>query len=109
MHAPRSVADERFRALADPIRRDILTMVAHHEAPAGEIAERFQITRPAVSRHLRVLRGAGLVVVREDGTSRFYKSDRDALANLGRWFDSFWERRLPTLKMLAEQEARDEN
>ena len=107
MQAAQSLTDERLRALADPVRRDILSLVAHDEAPAGRIAARFRISRPAVSRHLRVLRTARLVTVREAGTSRFYKADRAALTELGQWFDTFWDRGLPRLKALAENEARD--
>ena len=107
MRAAQSLTDERLRALADPVRRDILKLVADREAPAGEIADQFRISRPAISRHLRVLRGAGLVVVKADGTSRLYRSDRAALAELGDWFNSFWDDGLPRLKALAEKEARD--
>ena len=106
MHAAQSLTDERLRALADPIRRDILSMVAIKEAPAGRIAQKFNITRPAVSRHLRVLRDARLVAVRIEGTSRLYKTDREALAHTAQWFSQFWDNALPRLKTLAEAEAR---
>lgn len=108
MHAAQSLTDERLRALADPVRRNILTLVGQNEAQAGRIAEHFRISRPAVSRHLRVLRAARLVVVREEGTSRYYQADRAALAEMGRWFDNFWDQGLPKLKSLAEKETRDE-
>lgn len=106
MHAPQSLTDERLRALADPVRRAILKLVAQNEAPAGVIADHFQISRPAISRHLRVLRTARLVVVRENGTSRLYRSDRTALSELAQWFNNFWDEGLPRLKALAEREVR---
>ncbi len=104
MHAAQSLMDERLRAVADPTRRDILRLVASNEKPAGDIAQQFSITRPAVSRHLRVLRDAQLVTVRDAGTSRFYRADIVALKSMGAWFDSFWEDGLPRLKALAEAE-----
>ena len=108
MRAAQSMTDERLRALADPVRRDILTLVGTNEAPAGRIPAQSRTSRPAVSRHLRVLRKARLVLVREDGTSRLYQADRAALAELGLWFDRFWDQGLRRMKALAETEAADD-
>ena len=105
MHPAETLTDERFRALADPVRREILGLVRAGERPAGEIAERFRITRPAVSRHLKVLLNAGLVTMRQSGTARFYAADQTALKDIGGWFDQFWDQGLPRLKELAEREA----
>ncbi len=94
--------DEQLRALADPTRREILRRLLDHESPAGEIAGAFVVSRPAVSRHLRVLREAGLVTVRRRGTSRFYRTDQAALAAVRARLDAFWEAGLPRLKAAVE-------
>ena len=97
--------DVQLRALADPTRREILRRLLDHEAPAGEIAGAFAVSRPAVSRHLRVLREAGLVTVRHKGTSRYYRTDQAALAAVRSRLDSFWDAGLPRLKAAVEGRA----
>ena len=82
-----------FAALADPTRRRIVEMLASRELPAGEIARRFDMTPPAVSQHLRLLRDAGLVHVRRDAQRRIYALDPRGLAELDEWlarFRRFW-------------------
>lgn len=106
MQAAQSRTDEQLRALADPTRRAIVAMVAQNEQPAGRIAESFAMTRPGVSRHLRVLREAGLVTMREDGVQKLYAANRAALRELSDWFAGFWDTGLPRLKELAEKEAK---
>jgi DNA-binding transcriptional ArsR family regulator len=91
-------------AIADPTRRKVLELVRDRELAAGEIAAHFEISRPAVSRHLRVLRGAGLVTERRDGRLRLYRADPSPLAELSRWLDDYWSGRLAALKALAEEE-----
>jgi DNA-binding transcriptional ArsR family regulator len=76
-------------ALADPVRREIVELLAAGEAGAGEIAERFPVSRPAVSRHLRVLREAGLVTSEVRAQRRVYRLDRAPLAELDAWLDRF--------------------
>ena len=76
-----------FAALADPVRREIVEMLARGEATAGVIADRFPVSRPAVSRHLRVLREAGLVTSRTAGQHRVYALDRTPLAEVDAWLD----------------------
>jgi DNA-binding transcriptional ArsR family regulator len=98
--------DEVAAAIADPVRRDILVMLRGQRLPAGEIADRFMISRPAVSRHLRVLRGSGLVRDTLVGRQRFYELDPSGFADLIEWLDQFdrpartagWERRLDALE-----------
>ncbi len=90
-------------AIADPVRRDILVMLREQRLPAGEIADRFMISRPAVSRHLRVLRESGLVRDTLVGRQRFYELDPSRFAGLIAWLDQFaaaagWERRLDALE-----------
>ncbi len=90
-----------FAALGDPTRRRIVEMLATRELPAGEIARRFDMTAPAVSQHLRLLRGAGLVHVRRDAQRRIYAIDPNGLAELDAWlarFRRFWSGRLDALE-----------
>ncbi|MGY1838781.1 MULTISPECIES: ArsR/SmtB family transcription factor [unclassified Modestobacter] len=91
---------EALGALADPIRRQIVALLAAGEQGAGELAERFPVSRPAVSRHLRVLREAGLVRVRADGQRRLYALDPAPLAELDAWLAPYrrlWAQRLDAL------------
>ena len=74
-----------FEVLADPTRRQIVAFLAEGEAPAGEIASQFNSTPPAISQHLKVLRGAGLVVVRPDAQRRYYRLNRAALIEAAEW------------------------
>ncbi len=76
-------------ALADPLRREIVELLADGEVGAGDIAARFPVSRPAVSRHLRLLREAGLVVSVVDGQRRTYRLARAPLAELDAWLDRF--------------------
>ena len=91
-------------AIADPIRRRVLELVRDRELPAGELAAEFDVSRPAVSRHLRVLREAGLVRERRDGKLRLYRVDPAPLAELRDWLDGYWAGRLDALRTLAEKE-----
>jgi DNA-binding transcriptional ArsR family regulator len=84
VHEP---VDVTLAALADPVRRGLVTRLAAGELDAGALAAGFEVSRPAVSRHLRVLREAGLVVVRTAGRHRVYALDRTALRALREWLD----------------------
>ena len=89
-----------FAALADPTRRRLLELLAAGERSAGELADEFAISRPGVSRHLRVLREAGLVRERGDGRRRLYSVDPAPLAEVDDWLDrwrGFWAQRLDAL------------
>jgi DNA-binding transcriptional ArsR family regulator len=94
---------EAAAAIADPIRRRVLELVRDREVPAGELAEQFDVSRPAVSRHLRVLRDAGLVRERREGRLRLYRADPAPLDELRRWLDAYWSGRLEALKLAAEE------
>lgn len=91
-------------ALAEERRRRILVLVREHEMGAGEIAEHFDVSRPAVSQHLSVLRGAGLLDERREGTRRLYRARPEGLAVLREFLDGFWTERLERLKLAAELE-----
>jgi DNA-binding transcriptional ArsR family regulator len=90
-----------FAVLGDPTRRRIVEMLATRELPAGEIARRFDMTPPAVSQHLKLLRDAGIVSVRRDAQRRMYALDPRGLAELDAWlarFRRFWSGRLDALQ-----------
>jgi DNA-binding transcriptional ArsR family regulator len=93
-------------AISEPRRREILRLVRDRELAAGEIAARFDVTRPAISQHLTVLKNAGLVSERRDGTRRLYRARPEGLAELQSFLDGFWEDRLERLKRAAEHEQR---
>lgn len=97
-----------LHALAEPRRREILELVRRRELPAGEIASRFDVTRPAISQHLSVLKAAGLLSETRDGTRRLYRARPEGLAELRAFLDAFWEDRLEQLKAAAEREASEE-
>lgn len=93
-----------IKALAEPNRRRILELVASCELSAGEIAAEFEVTRPAVSQHLGVLREAGLVVDRREGTKRLYRARPEGLLPLRAFLERFWDGRLERLRLAAELE-----
>jgi DNA-binding transcriptional ArsR family regulator len=95
---------EVVHAISEPRRREILALVRDRELAAGEIATRFEVTRPAISQHLTVLKAAGLVSERRDGTRRLYRARPEGLAELRSFLDGFWEDRLGQLKLAAEEE-----
>jgi DNA-binding transcriptional ArsR family regulator len=95
---------EAAAAISDPIRRRVLELVRDRELPAGELAAKFDVSRPAVSRHLRVLREAGLLHERRDGRQRLYRADPEPLAELRDWLEGYWSGRLDALKRLVEEE-----
>jgi DNA-binding transcriptional ArsR family regulator len=99
---------DQVKAISEPRRRAILQLVWHEELSAGEIAERFDVTFGAVSQHLKVLREAGLVVVRKDGTKRYYRADRAGMGPLAAYLESMWGDSLDALAALAEQAEREE-
>jgi len=94
-----------LRALADPTRRAILRLVHEDELAAGEIARHFPaMSRPAVSQHLRVLAGAGLVEVRPSGNLRLHRCRPEGLTDVTAFLDEMWSDRLAALKAAAERE-----
>jgi DNA-binding transcriptional ArsR family regulator len=99
--------DATLRALADPRRRAILAIVRERELPAGQIARRFDVTRPAISQHLAVLREAGLVTERREGTRRLYRARPAGTAELSSWLETFWDDGLARLQAAAEAEERN--
>jgi DNA-binding transcriptional ArsR family regulator len=96
--------DEALRALAEPRRRDILRLVARDELAAGEIAAAFDVSRTAISQHVTVLKNAGLVTERRDGTRRLYRARPEGLAGLCELLDEMWAGSLDTARRLVESE-----
>src|SRR5712691_4778872 len=98
--------DAALKAIAEPHRREILRLVKDEELSAGEIASNFDISWPAISQHLGVLKEAGLVDERRNGTKRLYRARPQGLAELKAFLDDFWGDRLEALKREAEREER---
>ena len=98
---------DTFTALADPTRRHIIETLAAGEASFGELAEQFQMSRPAVSQHLKVLRDAGIVASRADAQRRIYRLQDDSLDELEAWLGAvreYWSQRLGKLEQLLNEE-----
>ena len=95
--------DPVLRALADPHRRQILRLVQHAELPAGQIAAHFDLTQQAVSQHLTVLKRAGLLAERREGTRRLYSLRSESLQPLRTLLDEFWPDAFARLKQSVEQ------
>jgi DNA-binding transcriptional ArsR family regulator len=99
-----ALATRGLEALGDPTRRVIFEHVAESPRPVGELARELPVSRPAVSQHLRVLKEAGLVIDRQDGSRRIYELDPDGLDALRAYLDQFWNRALTAFKAAAEQQ-----
>ena len=98
--------DAALKAIAEPRRREILQIVANGEMAAGEIAAHFSISGPAVSQHLGILKDAGLVTERREGTRRLYSVREEGLDEVRQFLDSFWDASLLRLKHAAEWQQR---
>jgi DNA-binding transcriptional ArsR family regulator len=92
-------------ALGDPTRRAVLMRLRGGARSVGEIAEGMEVSRPAVSQHLKVLKTARLVTVHAEGTRRLYAVDTRGIASLRKWLDGFWDEALNAFKVMAEREA----
>ncbi len=96
-----------FRALADPTRRAIIAMLAERERSIGDIAADFDMTRPAVAKHLAILKESGVVLVEQKGRERINRLNPAALRTAADWlnyFDRFWDERLADLKTAVEKD-----
>jgi DNA-binding transcriptional ArsR family regulator len=100
-------AEATFHALADPTRRAVLDLLRQGAQPAGQIADAFPVSRPAISRHLRQLRQARLVVEHRRGRHRVYRLNAEPLKAVHTWLEhyrNFWQANLSNLKAFVEQE-----
>jgi DNA-binding transcriptional ArsR family regulator len=98
-----------FAAVSDPIRRGILDRLRHGELSAGALAREFPVSRPAVSRHVRVLRDAGLVRLRRERQTLHYSLNPSPLAEIDRWLTGyrvFWGARLQDLRKFVEEDQK---
>lgn len=98
--------DGALMALSHPARRELVRLCAEGERTAGELGQLVRLRQPATSQHLRMLRDAGLLVVRRDGNRRFYRVDFARLAGIRAALDDLWTARLPELKRTAEARSR---
>jgi len=100
--------DAALKALAEPRRREILRLVWSQELPATDIADRFgEVTRSAISQHLTVLKAAGLVTERREGTRRLYRAQQDEMRRLREFLDDYWTSGLERLRDVAEAAQRE--
>jgi DNA-binding transcriptional ArsR family regulator len=97
---------EAITALGDPTRRAIFEQLAHGPKAVGELAKAVPVSRPAVSQHLRVLKSAGLVSDRPEGTRRVYRIDPEGIVALRTYFEDFWNRALANFQAEAEANER---
>jgi DNA-binding transcriptional ArsR family regulator len=96
-----------LKAIAEPRRQEILRLLWQRERAAGDVAAHFDISRPAISKHLRILKQAGLLEERRVGTQRLYRARPERLADARRFLESFWDEGLAAIKRSAEDDARD--
>jgi DNA-binding transcriptional ArsR family regulator len=96
--------DRALAAIADPTRRQVFERLASGPRPVGELARGLPVSRPAVSQHLKVLKDAGLVADRAEGTRRVYEIDPHGLGALRAWLDQFWGDALAAFKAEAEKD-----
>jgi DNA-binding transcriptional ArsR family regulator len=104
---PASIPPDVYRAIADPTRREILDKLRRGPAPVNALASEFSQSRPAISRHLRVLRAARLVGQHRSGRERRYHLEPEPLRSVAQWVEeyrAFWQNRLTSLKQHLEQE-----
>ena len=103
-----ATTSDAFNAIAEPRRRQILTFLASHERPVGDIVTSLQLDQPSVSKHLRVLRQTGLVHVRCHGRQKLYRTNAEAIRPLHDWtstFQQYWSHQLNRIKLRAEAAA----
>jgi DNA-binding transcriptional ArsR family regulator len=99
---------EAIAALADPTRRTVFERLRGGPQAVAELARGLPVSRPAVSQHLKVLKDAGLVRDRRQGTRNFYSVDGDGLAELREYFEGFWDEALASFKEAAERDEDEE-
>jgi DNA-binding transcriptional ArsR family regulator len=110
-HKVTYLPEATFSALADPTRRAVLDLLRHGSQPAGRIAKAFPVSRPAISKHLRLLRYAHLVQEHREGRHRFYELNAEPLRVVDSWLDqyrTFWRANLASLKAFVENEHASE-
>jgi DNA-binding transcriptional ArsR family regulator len=102
----RKRCDAVFRAIADPTRREILNLLRGGQHTVGQLAKNFRISRPAISKHLRLLRSAGLIVTHQDGTARVCDLNAKPLRAINDWlrdYEAYWSKTMRSLKSYVEE------
>jgi DNA-binding transcriptional ArsR family regulator len=95
-----------FQAIADPTRREIVNLLAHKSMNLNSVAENFDISRPAISRHIRILTECGLIVIRQEGRERYCEAKLKKLNEVAEWveqYKSFWNKKLDSLESYLEE------
>ncbi len=105
MSSPASHQDLALDALGNPIRRQMVRLLAKGPQPVGELAAHFPVSRPAISKHLRVLEGAGLVTRDAKGNRNYCRLEARGFEAARAWLDHFWDEALGRFKLLAENTA----
>jgi DNA-binding transcriptional ArsR family regulator len=98
-----------FQAIADPTRREIINLVAHQSMNLNAVADRFDISRPAISKHVKILTECGLIIIRQDGRERYCEANLDRLREVSEWvkkYEIFWEQKLNNLKSFLESKPK---
>lgn len=96
-----------FQAIADPTRRDIIELLAGQSLPVTQVAEQFEISRPAISRHIKILNECGVVMIRKKGRKRYCRTDPQKIKEVADWanrYRKFWSERLDVLEDLLNEE-----
>jgi DNA-binding transcriptional ArsR family regulator len=96
-----------FQAIADPTRREIIDLIATQSLPVNEVANRFEISRPAVSKHIKILNECGLVVIQKKGRKRYCRADVRKLKKVSDWankYQKFWTKKLDSLEALLNEQ-----
>ena len=101
--------EDAIQALGDPTRRTVFERLREGPRSVGDLARGLPVSRPAVSQHLRVLKQAGLVRERREGTRNYYSVNGDGLADLREYFEGFWDEALTAFKAAAESEGGNED
>lgn len=95
-----------FQAIADPTRREIVSLLAHKSMNLNSVAENFDISRPAISRHIKILTECGLIVIRQEGRERYCEARLKKLNEVAEWveqYKSFWNKKLDALESYLEE------
>jgi DNA-binding transcriptional ArsR family regulator len=98
-----------FQAIADPTRREIINLIAHQSMNLNSVADTFDISRPAISRHVKILTECGLLIIRQDGRERYCEANLGKLSEVSRWvqqYEVFWTKKLNDLKSFLEKKPK---
>jgi len=101
-----------FQAIADPTRREIINLIAHQSLNLNSVAKNFEISRPAISKHIKILSECGLIVIKQQGRERYCEANLKSLSQVDRWIEQyrvFWTSKLDALEKFLNKETRATN